>query len=259
MSTRGKHLRILELPVHSLLVSIYPVIHLYARNIVFVPFQDTLRWSALSLAIAAVLLVGFGLILRSAAKAGILASSLIVTFYTFGRIVDLVEGPLSQLGLGLDTTLLASLGSFAFLISVLILIRATIPDKLTFYLNIVSLVLVSLPLCTMLSSAYVRAVGSQFGSESLSEIRLERQAEASMGELPQAELPDIYYIILDGYARADVLHEFYGYDNSSFIAALKDRGFEVTPKNWTLFKRFLVPNRMPEYAPLATGPRIRLG
>jgi len=34
---------------------------------------------------------------------------------------------------------------------------------------------------------------------------------------------------------------------------------EVTPKNWTLFRRFLVQNRGPEYAPLATRPRIRLG
>jgi hypothetical protein len=34
---------------------------------------------------------------------------------------------------------------------------------------------------------------------------------------------------------------------------------EVTPENWTLFRRFLVPNRGPEYTPLATRPRIRLG
>jgi hypothetical protein len=39
--------------------------------------------------------------------------------------------------------------------------------------------------------------------------------------------PDIYYIILDGYARADVLSGIYGYDNSGFLDALRQRGFFV--------------------------------
>lgn len=227
MSTRAKHLQVLKFPFHSLLLGIYPVIHLYSRNVVFVPFQDTLRWSGLSLAVVTVLLVGFALILRSWAKAGILASSLAVTFYTFGRIADWMEGPLSQLGLGVDATLLACLGSLTFLLSVLILIRAAIPDRLTLCLNIVALILISLPLFTILSSVYVQAVGSQFGSESLSPIRLEERAEASMKDLSEAESPDIYYIILDGYVRADVLEDFYDYDNSSFIGALEHRGFFV--------------------------------
>jgi hypothetical protein len=34
---------------------------------------------------------------------------------------------------------------------------------------------------------------------------------------------------------------------------------ELTPKSWTLFRRFLVQTRGPEHAPPATAPRIRLG
>ncbi len=41
------------------------------------------------------------------------------------------------------------------------------------------------------------------------------------------EKPDIYYIILDGYGRADMLESIYGYDNSAFIQALQDLGFVV--------------------------------
>jgi hypothetical protein len=40
-------------------------------------------------------------------------------------------------------------------------------------------------------------------------------------------LPDIYYIILDGYARGDVLLEVYGVDNSGFLDQLRERGFFV--------------------------------
>ena len=47
---------------------------------------------------------------------------------------------------------------------------------------------------------------------------------------PQKEKPDIYYIVLDGYARSDVLQALYGYDNSNFISYLQNKGF-VVPNN----------------------------
>ena len=40
--------------------------------------------------------------------------------------------------------------------------------------------------------------------------------------------PDIYYIIVDAYARQDILQEVFGYDDSEFINYLVDRGFFVT-------------------------------
>lgn len=39
--------------------------------------------------------------------------------------------------------------------------------------------------------------------------------------------PDVYYIVLDGYGRADILKDYYGYDNSDFTAHLQERGFIV--------------------------------
>ena len=40
--------------------------------------------------------------------------------------------------------------------------------------------------------------------------------------------PDIYFIVLDGYARADVLAKYYGFDNGPFIGGLRQRGFQVS-------------------------------
>ena len=39
--------------------------------------------------------------------------------------------------------------------------------------------------------------------------------------------PDIYYIILDGYGRQDILEALYRFDNSSFLNDLSARGFYV--------------------------------
>ena len=42
-------------------------------------------------------------------------------------------------------------------------------------------------------------------------------AQAKGAILPLGYAPDIYYIILDAYGRADVLEEMFGYDNTPFL------------------------------------------
>lgn len=43
----------------------------------------------------------------------------------------------------------------------------------------------------------------------------------------EGSLPDIYYIIVDGYARSDVLGDLYDFDNSQFLDFLRGMGFYV--------------------------------
>jgi hypothetical protein len=43
-----------------------------------------------------------------------------------------------------------------------------------------------------------------------------------------ARLPDVYVIIPDDYARADVLKQYFHYEDSGFIRQLKKRGFLVS-------------------------------
>ena len=45
------------------------------------------------------------------------------------------------------------------------------------------------------------------------------------------ELPDIYYIIFDGYGRQDALKALFNYDNSQQIEYLEDRGFYVAARS----------------------------
>ncbi len=39
--------------------------------------------------------------------------------------------------------------------------------------------------------------------------------------------PHVFYVVLDGYARADVLRDLYGYDNTPFLEGLRARGCYV--------------------------------
>ena len=47
-------------------------------------------------------------------------------------------------------------------------------------------------------------------------------------ELTEGERPDVVVIVLDGYGRADVLSDMYGFDNSPFLGELADSGFVVS-------------------------------
>ncbi len=49
--------------------------------------------------------------------------------------------------------------------------------------------------------------------------------------VPPAQRPSIYFIILDGYARHDVLQEVYGVDNGPFLAFLRQHGFQVAARS----------------------------
>lgn len=44
-------------------------------------------------------------------------------------------------------------------------------------------------------------------------------------------LPDIYWIVLDGHARTDILRDYYGHDASDFTRFLEDRGFFVAERS----------------------------
>ncbi len=52
--------------------------------------------------------------------------------------------------------------------------------------------------------------------------------EVSISE--PASPPDIYYIILDGYGRQDVLQNVYGFNNDDFVSYLESRGFFIAER-----------------------------
>src|SRR5215211_3533742 len=57
---------------------------------------------------------------------------------------------------------------------------------------------------------------------------------------PKVTTLDIYYIILDGYGRADMLQTIHGFDNSKFVNALEERDFVVASRSQSNYPRTIV-------------------
>ena len=104
---------------------------------------------------------------------------------------------------------------------------------LSSYLNIVALLVIIYPSFTIGTSIYRVINTNKISSEQIfaENIVLEKASDTP--------LPDIYYIILDGYMREDALQEVYGYDNQAFTQALETRDFYIAEESrsnylWTM-------------------------
>lgn len=119
--------------------------------------------------------------------------------------------------------LAAGVASIAILVTVLIVMRMRRIRLRLFHVNallvIIGLTFIlnfGLPLARILPSA------SEIPSA---------PASPHADLLPAASPPDIYYIVLDGYVRADILNELYQFNNSEFIESLEALGFMVPTQN----------------------------
>ncbi|HEY3781132.1 MAG TPA: hypothetical protein VGL56_08630 [Fimbriimonadaceae bacterium] len=91
----------------------------------------------------------------------------------------------------------------------------------TGFMNVASGVLLVLPIgSTILGLIHIEQALRQLPSE-----------KTSISTVAAKDMPDIYYIILDGYGREDALQRYFGYSNQPFVKALQDRGFYVADQS----------------------------
>lgn len=218
-------LEVLKFPFHPILLSIYPILYVYSLNLVHIPFKDIIRFLALSIGFFTFFLIGFRIVLRNWEKSGILSSLLAGLFYSFGHIANALEKGLHNIGFGFNAAVLAWIWLLIFVLLSFLIVTFKLPEKITPFLNMISSILLTFTFLTIITTADVNRDSSPIEKKTLAQLRGEMEAEASLSQVPSSELPDIYYIIFDGYERADYLKELYDYDNSSFISALEQRGF----------------------------------
>jgi hypothetical protein len=95
------------------------------------------------------------------------------------------------------------------------------PARITTYFNLVFTLLLILQVVRLGQDSYY--IFTNLGhSQTTASFALDKEFKLEKGFTP-----DIYVIVLDGYARQDVLESIYKYDNSKFIDWLEKRGFYV--------------------------------
>lgn len=203
------------LPITPLLLAVFPALHLFQHNQTDLPLSVLWGPLAASATIGAILLAISRIIFKPILKASLLTSLLVVAIFYYGFLYDVVVA--------------WGLNNLAILVIWLILLTLGIA-KLMKAKDLSLLSQVFLVTATYLILASILQIGLyriQNPPVSVSDPRLWSAPLEITQITASKQLPDIYYIVPDDYARTDMLKEHLGYDNSQFIRELESRGFVI--------------------------------
>jgi len=214
--------------IHPFLLAAFPVLFLFAHNIrelqisaVIIPITFVIIFTSLMFFLSK-------LILKDDQKAAVLLSFALVLFFSYGPFSRLIQGFQLFVGnfvIGPRKIFLITGGPLFYFGAHFIIKTRKNLHNLTKVLNVVALSLVLISLISISIDKFTswRVIFDNRG-----------KIPAKSNEMilaKTAKLPNIYYIILDAYGRADILSEVYGYDNGEFINYLKQKGFYIANKS----------------------------
>jgi hypothetical protein len=208
--------KISKLPWYPFLFSAYPVLALFGYNVEEARLVSVVRPLFVFLAGVLVVFLVLRVLLRTWHRAAFLTFMWTVLFATYGHLISYLE----EKEIVLSSTVVVNAWLVLALVSLWLVYREKIKfSSATASLNLIALVLLAYPLY-------------QIGSVTVQKYNISRISNVSasgqaVSQDNAGDLPDIYYIILDSYTRADLLQEAYGFDNTPFISKLEEMGFYV--------------------------------
>jgi hypothetical protein len=212
-------------PFHPLLIAAYPILQLFGHNVEEVPVAHVVYPLAISVVTGVTIWTMAWPVFRSVHRSAVVASITVPGLMFFEPIREFVAGLAPFLGRG-HVFIGLGLAIYAGLFWRLRVMERAALESLTKALNVfaITIVLAALsPVAGFYASDDVAGsppsfdVPSRFGVESWS---------CRVGYCP-----DIYYLVLDGYGRADALKAAYGIDNEPFLSALRADGFLVARRS----------------------------
>ncbi len=194
-----------QVPLHLVIFAIYPILALLAFNIAQIDVTSGNRALLLSLSAAMILLIIFRFVYRDWRRAALVSTIFLILFYSYGQVYLAVKGiTLGGVYLFRHRTLIPLWGVIGVVLIWWASRKSLDLSTVTSVFNMAGLFLLILPVYQLISYP----IQSRMASDNAKEGAL----PLKVGDAP----PDIYYIILDGYGRSDVLKDEYGLITPSF-------------------------------------------
>jgi hypothetical protein len=202
---------------YPFLFALFPILSLTAYNIRQILIAELVRPLLFSILLAVFIFGVLYLFWREGDRTAFATMLLLLLFFAYGQLYSSFEGH-TVLGLSLFRhrillPLFAVLGLAAILWSSRTKIKF---EHFRYGLNLLSIFLLVYPLFTISSTLIQQSISDNSS----------RRSNADLHPI-NADQPDVYYIILDAYGRQDVLQREYGFNNSEFLSALRERGFYI--------------------------------
>jgi hypothetical protein len=211
--------------------ALFSPLALLAANAFEVPLSAAARSVIASLGLGIAITAFFLLLIRPMERAVVLACAAVLAFFTYGHLYDGLKHLSPAVVLVARHRYLVPLEGLLFLfVAILLVRRPAIAGPLARWLTATAWILLALPVVSL-----IRQQAQEWSLSGEDE-----RALPSTLQLTRGNLPDVFYIVLDGYGRADVLKTSYGYDNEPFLSYLRGRGFYVADKAMSNYSRTLL-------------------
>lgn len=208
-----------KIPFHLVLFVVYPVLSLYALNISEVNLQYVFRPLLVALLIGLTAFVICWFLFKENGNLSAITGVGLLLVSSYGAVYNLLQGvTMGGVLFGRHRILLPIylIATAVILWQIWIIVKSR--QGITKALNIISIVLLLMPLFQIVVN-----IGKSAGNTAHENVRTETPALINTTHT----MPDIYYFVLDSYAREDYIREYMDYNNSGFIGELKELGFFV--------------------------------
>ena len=221
-----------KFPFHPYLFIAYPILYLYANNISEIEISHIIRPSFISFILVSISLLILRALLTDSGKSTLIITVGIILFFSYGHIYQLT-GTLEIFG--------EPIGRHRYLLPLAFAIFSVWSwwvfkqkrDKLSIhrFFNLVGIILLLIPIAIIGKSFLGRRAAEELGAPS---------PQITVVGKSDEKRPDVYYIVLDGYGRQDVLQDLYNLDNSTFLKSLESQGFYIVDEGYSNYMQTLL-------------------
>lgn len=208
------------LPLYILLLGMYPVLFLWMTNFTQIRSYVVPRSLYISLGITIQVFLFTWLLIRPIRRAGLISGLLLILFFSYGHVFSLIDNAtMFGFNFGHHRYFLPVWGLLALVGTLPILRSKSDLRKATRATNWIVMFMTGF----LLVQIGIKAM------ESLPETptRISNNSVTQEVESTNVITRDVYYILLDGYYRSDLLMNDLNFDNQVFVDALKTRGFII--------------------------------
>ena len=216
----------IDLPIYFLLFSVFPILFLYSTNIEEVALIHTLIPAAISIISSTTFFLFLNLVFKNIYKSALITSLGFIMFFSYGHIFDLVEGfKIFDVTLGRNKVLFSVFVVLFFIFTIFVVRTRVNFQRAAKTLNIIALILIVISL----GNIVVFSTKNRITLSDSSDVNVNKKIVATKNDF--SKKPDIYYIILDGYAGEETLKKVYGFNNQPFLNKLRKKGFYIAEKS----------------------------
>ncbi|MDE2870005.1 MAG: hypothetical protein OXR64_09265 [Chloroflexota bacterium] len=209
--------RLLKVPWYPWLAATAPILHFVTANSLHFSAVESVVPLAATLAVVTCGMVSLRLALKDWHRSAAVSAVIIVVVFGYGHAKDAIDS-------GIDDRIF--FGGAVVLAAVACLLISRLGSRAgrwNHFLNLMTVVLLAFPTAGLLADvAQARLQDRPQGTVALEDLKAHLTQPRL---LAGGQRPDIYYIILDSYARNDALVELFSFDNADFLRELETRGF----------------------------------